>query len=138
MRCKLYYCFFLKPLRYELCVTCNENRVLTDHTIHNILVKSCSFLKFFLFILIYFWLHCVFVAVCRLSKPGFSEWGILFRVLCGSLIALRLRAGGAPALGTWAPAVTAARGLSSCGAWAQLLCGMCNLPRPGMNPRPLH
>ena len=26
------------------------------------------------------------------------------------------------------------RGLSSCGAWAQLLCGMEDLPGPGMEP----
>ena len=29
----------------------------------------------YLFILICFWLHCIFVAVRRLSKPGCSGWG---------------------------------------------------------------
>ena len=40
---------------------------------------------------------------------------------------------GARALGAWA-SVVAARGLSSCDARAQLLCGMWDLPRPGLEP----
>ena len=40
---------------------------------------------------------------------------------------------GARALGTRA-SVVAARRLSSCGAWAQLLCGMRDLPGPGIKP----
>ena len=40
---------------------------------------------------------------------------------------------GARALGTWA-SVVVARGLSSCGTWAQLLCGMWDLPGPGLEP----
>ena len=42
----------------------------------------------------------------------------------------------APALGTWV-SVAAAHGLSSCGSWAQLLCGMCDPPRPGIKPMSL-
>ena len=38
---------------------------------------------------------------------------------------------GAWALGTQA-SVVVARGLSSCGAWASLLCGMWDLPEPGL------
>ena len=40
---------------------------------------------------------------------------------------------GARALGARASVVVACR-LSSCGTWAQLLCGMWDLPRPGLEP----
>ena len=40
---------------------------------------------------------------------------------------------GARALGAWA-SVVAARRLSSCGTWAQLLHGMWDLPGPGLEP----
>ena len=40
---------------------------------------------------------------------------------------------GAQAPGVWA-SVVVARGLSSCGAQTQLLCGMWDLPRPGLEP----
>ena len=40
---------------------------------------------------------------------------------------------GAWALGAWA-SVAVACGLSSCGSQAQLLCGMWDLPRPGLEP----
>ena len=53
---------------------------------------------------------------------------------------------GAQTLGLWASVVgtqglincgsqaTECAGFSSCGAWAQLLCGLWNLPRPGTEP----
>ena len=44
---------------------------------------------------------------------------------CGGLSCL-----GAPALGAWA----LERRLSSCGAQAQLLCSMWDLPEPGLEP----
>ena len=40
---------------------------------------------------------------------------------------------GAQTLGLRASEV-AARGLSSCGAWALLLCSLWNIPRPGIKP----
>ena len=40
---------------------------------------------------------------------------------------------GAWALGAWASVVVARR-LRSCGAWAELLCGMWDLPGPGIEP----
>ena len=71
-------------------------------------VSPCFF--FFLRILFYFiqfWLHWVFVAVCRLL------------IVVASLVAehgLQVRR------------------LSSCGSQAQLLCGMWDLPGPGFEP----
>ena len=47
---------------------------------------------------------------------------------CGGFSCCRARA-----LGTWASVVVARR-LSSCGAWALLLCGMWDLPGPGLEP----
>ena len=93
-------------------------------------------LLFFLALFIYFWLSWVFVAVCGLflvaasggysllRYTGFSlRWLLLLHIMgsrrasfssCG-LQALELR-------------------LSSCGTRAQLLCGMWDLPGPGIEP----
>ena len=80
-------------------------------------MKDFLFFFFFnLFILfIYFWLRWVFVATRAFSSCG--EWGPLFIAARGLLIAAASRCG-ALALGTWA-SVVVARGLSSCGTWAQ-------------------
>ena len=95
----------------------------------------------FLFFLIFkkFWPHWGFVAVHRLSLVvvsggysslqcmGFSSRWLLLLQSTGS------RRVGFNSCGTWA-SVVVARGLSSCGARAQLLCGMWDLPRPGLEP----
>ena len=47
---------------------------------------------------------------------------------CGGFSCCKARA-----LGAWA-SVDAAHGVSSCGAQAQLLCGMWDLPGPGIEP----
>ena len=80
------------------------------------------FNKFHLFI--YFWLCWVFVAACGLSlvvaSGGYSLLqcaGFLLRWL------LLLRSTG-----------SRCAGFSSCGAWAQLLRGMWDLPGPGLEP----
>ena len=104
----------------------------------------CSFcfvfsFKFYLFI---FWLRWVFVAARGLSLVAVS--GLLIEV--ASLVAEHgLQAHGLQQL--WhASSVVVARGLSSCGsralerrlnscgARAQLLCGMWDLPVPGLEP----
>ena len=51
---------------------------------------------------------------------------------CGGFSCCRAWALGARA------SVVVARRLSSCGAWAQLLHGMWDLPGPGTEPMPLH
>ena len=94
------------------------------------------FNKFIYFIYIYFWLHWVFVAACRLSLvvasggysslwcTGFSlQWLLLLRRM-GS------KCTGFSSCGSWA----LERRLSSCGTWAQLLHGMQDLPGPGLEP----
>ena len=89
---------------------------------------------FLIHLFIYFWLRWVFVAVSGflyLWHVGFSLRGFS---CCG-----------AQALGTWATVVVACRlsscglwalehRLSSCGARAQLLHGMWDLHRPGLEP----
>ena len=74
-----------------------------------------------------------------------SEQGLLLVAVCGLLIVVAALCCGARALGMWA-AVVVTRGLSSCssrtperrlgscGAQAQLLCGMWDLPGPGLEP----
>ena len=91
--------------------------------------KQESYLYFFFFLkgaffkLINLWLCWVFVASRGLSlvalSGGFSlRWLLLLR---------------ARALGALASVVVACR-LSSCGSRAQLLCGMWDLPGPGLEP----
>ena len=95
----------------------------------------------FLILSIYFWLHCVFVAVCGLSLvvasggytsswcTDFLRWLLLRSTGC--------RHAGFGSCGTRAQQlwfVGLECRLSSCGAWAQLLHGMWDLPRPGIQP----
>ena len=92
-----------------------------------------NFLKnLFIYLFIYFWLHWVFVAARGLSLvaesrgysslqcAGFSLWWLLLLRSTGSrarsLQQLRYA------------------GFSSGGVWAQLLCGMWDLPGPGIEP----
>ena len=95
------------------------------------------FFLIYLFILfIYFWLRWLYLAVCMLSLVvasrgysslqcmGFSlRWLLLLRSM-GSRHA-GVRSCGSRAL---------ERRLSSCGAWASLLCGVWELPGPGLEP----
>ena len=90
----------------------------------------------------YFWLHWVFVAVCRFSVVAASgDYSC-----CGARAShCGFSCCGAWALGTWA-SVVVARGLSGCGLWALecrlsicgsralLLRSMWDLPRPGIEP----
>ena len=81
---------------------------------------------------------------CARAVSSCGEWGLLFVVVRGLLIAVASRCG-ARALGAWA-SVVVAHGLSSCGLWAlehrlsscgtraQLLRGMWDLPGPGLEP----
>ena len=87
---------------------------------------------------VYFWLRWVFVAARRLSLVaasggysllwcvGFSLWWLLLLRSTGS------RSTGFSSCGSWA----LERRLSSCGARAQLLCGMWDPPGPGLEPVP--
>ena len=74
-------------------------------------------------ILFYFWLPCVGFSLA----PG--EQGLFCS--CGAWASHC--SGWAQALGTFS-SVAIARGLKVCGVWAQLFCGMWNLPRPGIEP----
>ena len=74
---------------------------------------------------------------CTRAFSSCSEWGLLFTVVHGLLIAMaslvvehRLQAHG---LSSCASSVLERR-LSSCGVRAQLLCGMWDLPEPGLEP----
>ena len=62
---------------------------------------------------------------CVRAFSSCGELGPLFMAVCGPL--------------TIAASLVAehrlqTRRLSSCGSWAQLLCGMWDLPRPGLEP----
>ena len=106
---------------------------------HYFLTSIVSFFfekKLFIYLFIYFWLCWVFVAVCRLSLVaasggysllqcmGFSLWWLLLLRSMGS------RHTGFSSCGSRA----LEHRLSSCGARAQLLCGMWYLLGPGLEP----
>ena len=69
-----------------------------------------------------------------------GEQGLLFIVVHRLLIAVSslVAEHGVQACGLQqlqhAGSVVVAHGLSSCGSWAQLLCGIWDLPRPGIEP----
>ena len=100
--------------------------------------KSPShFLFFNLFILfIYFWLHCVFVAAHRLSLVSVSGgYSLLWCAGFSLRWFLLLRSTGSRHVGFSSCGLRALeRRLSSCGARVQLLPGMWDLPRPGLEP----
>ena len=84
------------------------------------------------FNLIYFWPRWVSVAACGLPPAAVSRRPLLAAVR-GPLTAVASLCCGARAPGARASAVVA-RGLSSCGAWAQLLRGLWDIPGPGLEP----
>ena len=95
-----------------------------------------TFFKKFIYLFIYFWLSWVFVAVHGLSLVA-ASWGYSWLRCMGFslqwLLLLRgmgSRCGGFSSCGSWA----LERRLSSCGSRAQLLHGMWDLPRPGIEP----
>ena len=90
-----------------------------------------NFIYLFIYFLAALGLHCCTQAFCSCSQSG-----LLFVVVCGLLIAVASLVAGLQAHGLqqlWhASSVVVARRLSSCGAWAQLLHSMWDLPRPGI------
>ena len=86
------------------------------------------FFNFFYLLFIYFFFFFLAVLGLRFCARAFSscgKWGPLLIVVRGPLtIAASLVA--EHRLQTLRP--------SSCGSWAQLLCGMWDLPRPGLEP----
>ena len=100
-----------------------------------------SFFKFIYLSFIYFWLRWVFVAARRLSLVAVSGGYSLLQCACFSLQWLLLlrstgsRHAGFSSRGMWAQQLCSQaleHRLSSCGAQAQLLRGMWDLPRPGI------
>ena len=92
----------------------------SNHTIFFLFVLAI--LIFFL--LIYLWLCWVFVSVCGLSLVG-GEWGPLFIAARGPLTVVASLV---------AEHRLQTRRLRNCGSRAQLLRGMWDLPRPGLEP----
>ena len=99
-------------------------------------LRLLYFFKIYIYKLIYFWLHWVFVAACGLSLVA-ASWGCS-SLRCAGFSLRRLlllwstgsRRAGFSSCGSWA----LERRLSTCGARAQLLRGMWDLPRPGLEP----
>ena len=94
-------------------------------------IFTSSFFFFFINLFIYFWLHWVFVAACRLSLVAVSGATLHCGAQgshCGGFSCC-----GAWATGVWASVVVACR-LSSCGSQAVLPRGMWDLPGPGLEP----
>ena len=100
------------------------------------------FLNKIIYLFIYFWLRWVFVAGHGLSlvasggySPlrcvGFSlQWLLLLRSMGSRCVGFSSCGTGFSSCGSWA----LERRLSSCGARAQLLCGMWDLPGLGLEP----
>ena len=89
-----------------------------------------NFFNKFIYLFIYFWQRWVFVAArgLQLRQAGATLRCGAQASYCGGFFCY-----GAQALGTWA-SVAVARRFSSCGAQAQLLRGIWDLPGPGLKP----
>ena len=82
------------------------------------------FFSFYFYLCIYFWLRWVSVAAHQLSLVASSRGYSSLQCMGFSLQWLLL---------LWSTGSRHA-GFSSCGTWAQLLCGMWDLPGPGIEP----
>ena len=128
------------------------NSLVWTFKIHVLLFSQAKFLKvglpgkgfFFVFLKIYLFLAALGLRCCTRASSSWGERGLLFIAVHGLLTAVASRCG-AQALGAQASVVVARglsscgvqaveRRLSSCGARAQLLCGMWDLPGPGLEP----
>ena len=100
-------------------------------------------LNFYLFI--YLFLAVLGLRCCARAFSSCGERGLLFVAVHGLLFAMASLVVEHGLQGTWASVLvvcrlsscgsqTVERRLSSCGAQAQLLCGMWDLPGPGLEP----
>ena len=114
---------------FKWCYTTSHIRIFQKYT-------SISPLSFFFYKFIYFWLRWVFIAVHGLPLVVASRGYSLLRCAGFSLQwLLLLRGVGSRCAGFSSCSLQAPeRRLSSCGIRAQLLCGMWDLPRPGLEP----
>ena len=118
--------------------SCGEMLTLCLPTLPSWPILAFSFLKKinFIYFIYYFWLHWVFTAACGLSlvaaSGGYSSlWCASFSLQWLLLLwSTGSRHARFSSCGSQAPE----RRLSSCGAWAQLLRGMWDLPGPGLEP----
>ena len=109
-------------------------------TLHPSLKDRINPSLFLLFIYLFIYLLFLPALGLRCCTRAFSscgEQGLLFVAVLGLLIAVLLlsqrtgsRGTGFSSCGLWVPE----HRLSSCGAWAQLLCGMWDLPGAGIKP----
>ena len=102
---------------------------LKEHKLHRLQSIGINvFFCFFINLFIYLFLAALGLRCCVWAFSSCGEWGLLFVVVRGLLIAVASRCG-ARALGTWASVVVARRlrscgsraldhGLGSCDAWA--------------------
>ena len=94
--------------------------------------KACLMLGQLFFFLkkMYLFLAVLRLRWCAWAFYSYGKWGLLCcearPSYCSGFSCCRARAVGSVG------SVVAASGLSSCGAWAQLLCGMWDIPGPGV------
>ena len=117
-----------------------KHAVCLYHNFWGKISNAVCFFKKFIYLFIYLFMAVLGLRCCTQSLSSCSKRGILFVAVRGLLIAVaslvvehRLQVCGLQQL--WrAGSVVVARRLSSCGARAQLLHGMRDLPRPGLEP----
>ena len=90
-----------------------------------LLFQEIHFLKIFIYLFIYLFLAVLGLRFCARAFSSCGERGPLFIVVCGPLTV---------AASLVAEHRLQMRRLSSCGTWAQLLHGMWDIPRPGLEP----
>ena len=100
----------------------------------------CPYLVFFIY-LFYFWLCWVFIAACTFSSCGEGGCSLVISRLLLAVASLVAEHGcshaGFRSCGAWAQwfwLLGSRVQVRGCGAQAQLLCSMWDLPRPGIDP----
>ena len=81
----------------------------------------------------YLFLAALGLRCCTRAFSSCGKRGLIFVAVRGPLIGVPSLCFRARALGARA-SVVVARGLSSCGTWSYLLCGMWDPPGPGIEP----
>ena len=88
-------------------------------------VAEVRYLFVFFNLFIYLFLAVLCLRFCARAFSSCGKWGPLFITVRGPLTV---------AASLVVEHMLQTRRLSSCGSWAQLLCGMWDLPRPGLEP----
>ena len=126
------YVIFINETKYRIIITVNNVLAFLEPKVYfSQAVRQHFFLKLFLYICFFYKFIYLFIFSCVGSS--FLCEGILQLRRAGATLHRGARASHYRGLSCCGARLQTRR-LSSCGSWAQLLRGMWDLPRPGLEP----